>query len=448
MMITPDGIKISFGGRPGAGDRPVIARIFGFEEGKPEQTITRELVIPAGETVAEPLPFGLYNVQLTLPSGRILQRNVKVDENSDEVFHFMEDTASGSGFSLQESIGAGDQELLAESASATGNTSHEDYDWRLQHSDSIGDEPFGMRGGLAEFGQEKGLRYWVSPRPDVAPPPLAELTIGRGLPSGLLKRPPGKKGWTDQRPEEMRGNCGLWRIELESEVPPSESTRRWGRVELPDGRIELASLPLPWFCPSSGKFVRAELLVDPSRNEGAATTVAIRDKRLSGLLSYLDRGQAGAARPLLESIEQENLIEQTIGEKMSNPLAACAAAYVGLSVYPPNEREQWDSWLKTCTERFPGVPDAAIVHARRLILRPDDSAGNEEAAKALRRAHSAGPPFFSAGVSLLREMLLLLSADHGDLMPLADEAAQLAARVDPTQIFTVLRYAPATSPSE
>ena len=57
-------------------------------------------------------------------------------------------------------------------------------------------------------------------------------------------------------------------------------------------------------------------------------------------------------------------------------------------------------------------------------------------------AVNAGPPFFSAGVALLREMLLLLSVDYPDLKPLADQASELAGRVDPTQIFTVLRYAP------
>ena len=450
MMITPEGIKISFSGRPGAGDRAVVARIVGFEAGT-DETITRDLVIPAGETIEEPLPHGLYNVQLTLPSGRILQRNVKIDEKSDEVFHFLEDFAPGAGFSLQESSGSSDDDLLTESAVASGNTSLLDYEEALHRSTGIAETGSGIFGSVAGFVVGSvlptlGLRT-KAPRPER--PASAQLGIAVGSPPGLLENPPEDgEAWTGQTPAEQRGDTGLWRIPAGTDEPPSADTRRWARVELPDGRIEIASLPLPWFCAGSNEYIPAEVLVDPSRMDGASTTVAVPDKRLAGLLAYLDRGQSGAARPMLEELERENLIERTIFDKMSNPLAACAAAYVGLSVYPPNEREQWDTWLSVCMDRFPGVPDAAIVHARRLILRPDDRPGNAATADALRRAHAAGPPFFSAGAPLLREMLLLLSADHPDLLPLAKEAGQLTARVDQSQVFTVLRYAPPVSTAE
>jgi hypothetical protein len=127
---------------------------------------------------------------------------------------------------------------------------------------------------------------------------------------------------------------------------------------------------------------------------------------------------------------------------MSNPLAACAAAYVGLAVYPPNEQERWDGWLRNCMERFPGVPDAAIVHARRLILRPGISEDQTQAAAALRKACAAGIPYFSAGIFLLREMLLQLSVEHPDFVAMAEDVGRIAGRVDAGQIFTVLRYAP------
>jgi hypothetical protein len=207
--------------------------------------------------------------------------------------------------------------------------------------------------------------------------------------------------------------------------------------------VEIASLPLPWFCVGTASFAEAEILVDPSKVEGAATRVAVRDERLSSLLAFLDHGQAASAGPMLEALESENLIERTIYDKVNNPLAACAAAYVGLAVYLSGEREQWDGWLGNLANRFEGVPDAAIVHARRLILRPTPGEINPEAAQMLRRACKAGVPYFSAGVGLLREMLMQLSPDFPDLEPLAGNAARLAARVDAHQIFTVLRYAPA-----
>jgi hypothetical protein len=429
MMITPSGIKISYRGKSGAAadSLPVVVRIVGFATAEQDRQISREMVIPAGATVEENLPEGLYNVQLTLPSGRILQRNVKIDQDSNEAHEFLEDFAPSAGFSLQEASGRAGSEILAEAALASGTISESDY-FTQQGSST---EPVSEM--VKPLGTEQSLRQG---------PDRPQLAIGSGMGMSVTQKIPDTAGWTARPANEVRGKAALWRIRDTNDVPRSVETRIWARVELADGRVELASIPQPWFCTATGNFTPAEILVDPDRSEGAATAVAVQDSKLAGLLAYLDRGQAGAARPLLEDIEQQNLIEQTIFSKMSNSLAACAAAYVGLSVYPPNEREQWDNWLENCMRLFPGVPDAAIVHARRLLLRPDNSGSNEDAADALRKACAAGPPYFSAGVSLLREMLLLLSADHQDLGERVEDATALAARVDPTQIFTVVRFAP------
>ena len=444
MMITPTGITISFGGsRDGRPDqRPVVARIFGFARGAEEEPVHREMVVPAGQSVQEDLDAGIYCVQLTLPSGRILQRNVTIDEDSNETYQFFEDFAPGAGFSLQESAGRGAQDILAEAAAASGNTSSADYEKALTKAASLVESA-----RSEDRGTRLGFGYEVEPDHDVKAPPapqLASLTFHTGLdPRASATETPGPDGGEIVAPEQTSGDSAMWRIRVEQPEPPTRQNRRWARVELPDGRVELASLPLPWFSTATGNFAPAELMVDPSRMEGAATTVAVRAERLAGLLSYLDRGQSGAARPMLEELERDNVIEQTISDKMSNPLAACAAAYVGLAVYPPNEREQWDHWLANCMNRFPDIPDAAIVHARRLVLRPGRSEGNEAVAEALRRACKAGVPFFSAGIALLREMLALLSTDFPDLVPLAEDAGRLTSRADVSQVFTVLRYAPA-----
>jgi hypothetical protein len=251
-----------------------------------------------------------------------------------------------------------------------------------------------------------------------------------------------KIAWSKVSPADNHGDSAIWRLR-----DPNDATvylpRRWARIELASGGIEIASLPLPWFCVGRGEFLSVDVMVDPSRKAGAATTVAVRDEQLAGLLAFLDRGQAGAAGPLLAELERANVIEQAISDKMSNPLAACAAAYVGLAVYPPHEREQWDHWLGNCMRRFPEIPDAAIVHARRLILRPTSPTDNAVAAEALRAACAVGAPYFSAGVFLLREMLTLLAADFPDLASLVERANVLTSRVDASQAFTVARYAPA-----
>ena len=442
MMITPTGITISFAGTRGGEDdsRPVVARIVGFDQASQAQPIVREMVVPAGQSVEEKLPHGLYNVQLTLPTGRIIQRNVTIAEDTNESFRFFEDFAPGSGFSLQEASGRDDKTRLAKAATASGNTSEREYFSALRRS--LDEE--------REFRSRPSVAYKVDPKnppkppeepaPRPARPSHASVAVEVGLDPSDWGAQPAAGQATPLEPAETFGDSALWRIAHDDPAPPTRATRRWARIALPDGRVELASLPLPWFCSASNTHAPAEVLVDPAREGGAATTVAVRDTRLAGLLAYLDRGQAGAARPMLKELERDDLIRGTIFEKMVNPLAACAAAYVGLAVYDPAEREQWDQWLGNCMSRFPDIPDAAIVHARRLVLRPADGADNDRAAAALRLAMAAGVPFFSAGVLLLREMLLQLCADHADLETLADKAGRIAGRVDPGQVFTVLRY--------
>ncbi|MEG3148195.1 hypothetical protein U1839_26400 [Sphingomonas sp. RT2P30] len=436
-MISPTGLTISFGGTRGRSDdsRPVIARIAGFADGS-DQLLNHELVVPAGQSKEQRLPQGLYNVQLTLPSGRIIQRNVKIDVDSNETYRFFEDFGSGSGFSLQESVGRDDNAILADAAESSGNTSEADYREAQAKAASIPTDRQLRRS------RDTGPRSFSSQRSiQPNPPRVAQLSQGAGALDLASQEAGAAIRWSDVDPADHQGNSAIWRLRGDTNGVPTRLTRRWARVQLATGGVEIVSLPLPWFCVSRDEYLPADILVDPSRTGGAATTVAIRDEQLAGLLAFLDRGQASAAGPLLAELEQANIIEQTISDKMSNPLAACAAAYVGLAVYPPSEREQWDHWLGNCMRRFPDVPDAAIVHARRLILRPTGSEDNGVAASALRAACAAGVPFFSAGVFLLREMLTLLSADYADLRPLVERANILASRVDASQAFTVARYA-------
>ena len=437
MFVRPTGIAISFGGSPDRGgeSRPVVARIFGYAAGDEDgEPIMREMVVPAGQMVEEDLPHGLYNVQLRLPSGRVLQRNVTIDEDSHETYQFFEDFAPNAGFSLQESVGRDGQKVLAEAVVASGNTSNEDYEQALTKAAQLASDKRTISRDLS--------RFEVTPEieDEPTPPRLATLRVHQGDAPELDAAP----AWDSNAPEtstELHGDAALWRIAFVSDAPPQRATRRWAKVDLPGGGVEVASLPLPWFCPANDEFSSAEVLVDPSRS-GAATSVAVCDARLAGLLAYLDRGQAGSAGPLLEQLEKDDVIRDAIEGKRRNPLAACAAAYVGLAVYNPTEHEVWDRWLGNCMDWFPDVPDAAIVHARRLILRPTGPDDNAKAADALRKASKAGIPYFSAGVALQREMLTVLAPDHPDLAPLAAKAARLSSRVDPGQAFTVLRYAP------
>ena len=134
------------------------------------------------------------------------------------------------------------------------------------------------------------------------------------------------------------------------------------------------------------------------------------------------------------------VIESTIREKMRSPLAACAAAYVGLAIFEPSERERWDAWLPNLMNYFPWLPDGAIVHARRILQRPKHPREGDEALSALKRAYSCGIPYFAAGVLQLRDSLLLFSLKGDEARTMLDTVSRVASRVDPGQAFTVLRF--------
>lgn len=440
MIVAPTGITIRFDG-DGSGlreSRPVVARIFGFAEGH-EEPVTHQMVVPAGQAIEQPLDKGLYSVELTLSSGRVIQRNIRISDDSNETFRFLDDLAGPPGFSLQDAVTQSGSRIMEEAAAASAAESS---------SPPRGDQ--GLTSGPGQGGPKGLVRRLRRDRPATMPPgqlqserrKVASLAVRKGWTGeGLAAQPPAD-GWTSLAPTESDGTRALWRVTHAAPGQFQRQSRKWARIARADGGTEIASLPLPWFCTGSQGFAHADILVDPDRSTGAATRIAVNDEKLAGLLAFLDQGQASSARPMLEELERENVIEETIYTKMSNPLAACAAAYVGLAVYPPNEQERWDGWLRNCMERFPGVPDAAIVHARRLILRPGISEDQTQAAAALRKACAAGVPYFSAGIFLLREMLLQLSVEHPDFVAMAEDAGRIAGRVDAGQIFTVLRYAP------
>ncbi len=443
MMIRPSGITISLvgtGGNP-AESRPVIARIFGFAQGL-DEPVSHELIVAAGARVEQKLSEGLYNVELTLPSGRLLQRNVRISEDTHEDFQFLDDFGSATEVSLQEAVGGADGDVLSRVKAHGMPEESLQGEAPPRQSPGQGANLSGYRGGLFRTGTLSRARAAHKLVPTQLRPEVSLAIKYGGLPD-TWSTMPDDNDWVFLEPKDTMDGRQLWRIQPGEISNPVSYVRQWARIKRPDGSAEIASLPLPWFCSNPPNFTTADILFDPARSIGASMTVAINDVALSGLLSFLDRGQAAAAGPILETIEMHRLIEDTIYGKMGNPLAACAAGYVGLAALPADRRQRYDTWLKNCMERFPSIPDAAIINARRLVLRPRTADDNNRAAQALRQAVNAGIPYFSAGVVLLREMLLQLSYDHPDLKPLADKVELLVGRVDVTQAFTVLRFAPA-----
>jgi hypothetical protein len=241
------------------------------------------------------------------------------------------------------------------------------------------------------------------------------------------------------RPSATEDGVATWRQRWRASQNTTDvRRRRWGYAEMED-EVALASIPLPWFDIDSGRAVEVDLWHRETADGGARLTLRVADPHLEGLLEVLRHGRLGVARAIVDGLERGNTIDRVIYAKAQNPLAACAAAYVGLAIFDPAEQERWDSWLPNIRNRFRWLPDGAILHARRIMLRPRDRAETEQIMPALKEAFVAGIPFYSAGLQLMQEMMSVYCNDE-ESEDMARKVNRIASRLDTAEAFTVLRY--------
>lgn len=403
-----------------------------------EQLASRDVVVPAGPGagIFIDLEPGLYAIQLILPSGRVLQakRQVRANVTSRVVFSTTAPPQAWLAWQQFEGVALSENARPArarESAiparpSTTDAAPPISNRMRLKALDDQV-RTAAPSAGKSVSGPVARLGFVSDPRLDGS---SAWTFLGEGDVSGLANvRSAGG-------PDERQRGTHLWRVgNLQS-----ESDGGWARIEVPAG-LELVRLPLPWPTFSSVPSGVVELTIDgDAGHQRAATSILVRDPQLGGLLAYLARGRLGAARAIVDNLDNLGVITATIDAKLNNPLAACAAAYVGLAIFEPAEQERWDAWLPNLMNWFPLIPDGAILHARRILLRPRDEREAASVPGLLARAYATGVPYFSAGVELLRDMLRQTATQNLTGNVMLDSVSRLASRLESTEAFTVLRY--------
>ena len=473
---------------------PVAARIQGIlsSVGMAGNVAVHDVVIPANGTVDVPLAPGAYTIHVTMPSGRIVEQSC--DLSDDQRLPIMIESAPNEerGFSLQESTSTNVAQVLDNAVQSRS--------WEKATEAIIGKLPVAMQSEMRDSDLLKSLESHaeeeIAKLRDSGDPPTragglrkqggAQVTaLARRVLKGALneilsderaeatveavdntvsadetkislrfgdlalntgqdiwKSLASNAGaaalapWTLSQAPAAQDAAFLWRLEGNA---VAEHQRAIALAKDGEGGFELISIPAPWRCAIDHCLSPIDILIDASATGTAKSSIAVHDKALEGVLAYLDRGRLAAARPLVEELDGTDAIGAAIFHKMDNPLAACAAAYVGLAVFQPGESERWDSWLPNIMDRFPDIPDGAIVHARRIVLRPGHPDENKQALAALKQAYRAGLPYFGVGVQLLREMLTLFPADE-EAVTMLDAVSRVASRVDQSQMFTVLRY--------
>jgi hypothetical protein len=196
----------------------------------------------------------------------------------------------------------------------------------------------------------------------------------------------------------------------------SQFVRRYALVSDSSNHEILCVLPYPW-AKQSGNEASVEMLVAPDQpldadedvvKAGApwAVSTIARDDYVASVLSYFASGDDSAAAFLAEKAEE------LLFEKMTNPLAASAGAYVLVDQWL-RQRDtgrhtdwravDWLGWIDNLANRFPWLPDGEIL--RGWVALTGHASSVENARTAFLDAELRGIPFYTAGIRRLADGL-------------------------------------------
>lgn len=217
-------------------------------------------------------------------------------------------------------------------------------------------------------------------------------------------------------------------------------------------RVEFAALPHP-----AGENPRLDqhawmpcLVVDrlAGRADGM-TAVSFFDGRASpfdvsdwtALVGFLARRDFRTGGVMFAAIR--DTAETVMRFKTLNPFAAAAGALtlVGIGGTAPdrlNSREHGD-WLENLYRWFPGLPDGAVILARRRLVAARTRGDRARVRDLFLEAFDRGVPLYSLSIEWLAGGLERLAVEFPELGEKAKIARALADRVDQRRAFTVIR---------
>jgi hypothetical protein len=217
----------------------------------------------------------------------------------------------------------------------------------------------------------------------------------------------------------------------------------------------LCVLPYPWRN-ANGKEALVELLVGPDQRlemdqatigpvaPWSVSTLA-RDEKVAPVLSYFAAGDDSAA-VFLAAMGQDLLFE-----KMTNPFAASAGAYVLVDQWlrergAGSGEAKWLQWIDNLARWFPWLPDGEILRGWIALAGHASAPAIESARGAFVEAENRGIPFFTAGVRHLADGLARIAnqdkVDGRKDQAVVDALARIrrvASSTDPRFPFTTIR---------
>jgi hypothetical protein len=192
------------------------------------------------------------------------------------------------------------------------------------------------------------------------------------------------------------------------------------------GSEYVVTLPAPWGS------AQIEVLVNERQSPtGSAASVTVRDSRVGPALGYMVRGAFDSAATLVKDAES------MLYDKMTNPLAAVAGAYVLVGSELSERRRRWDPWLSRLRHDFHWMSDGSLLWAMRQLRRAHTEAEREGARDALVEAFDRGVPVFTLGLSRLIHGLSEFP-DDAECADRLDQARRLSWRVDMREPFVIV----------
>ena len=195
-------------------------------------------------------------------------------------------------------------------------------------------------------------------------------------------------------------------------LPELGQQGRW--LETPDRQ------PDPWV---------ANLLIDLEADNAARLIAYVQNARWLALLAYLARRDFVSGGAEFAALLGNDVLRDAVIEKVANPLAALAAALIGVATGRVAAVGVAQDWLRNLANWFPGVPDGPVILARHLLAQGK----TDEAAALLQAGYARGVPVYSLAVDWLAEGMVALELDG------AEVARRWSRLVDPGRAFSVLR---------
>ncbi|MGH2396081.1 MAG: hypothetical protein ACRDF5_10400 [bacterium] len=367
--------------------------------GSEEKTIRRLVPIgPHGRTELIDVPAGRLAIQVRLPSGEILNRDIVLPDGQEST-------------------------VVLE----TRSSPHEWMSWPrfLSKAAQTAPEPEGVGYRIRDLHPALWVRR-QNGTIELRPGPLwhEDVDAGRRLVSYTFTG--SVAGW-GERPF------------LTIDPAPPSSTM-------------LATIPLPWS--REGQVPRVQVVIRLAKGEERDDVdVLVHDPWLAPMLGYLESGDLAAARQFEASVLEN--AEDLLSEKAMNPIAAAAGAYLLLQT---RALQRLHDWPRNLAARFDWLPDGAIIYATQMLRTRDR---NKKAIReALLSAAKRGAPVFVEGVQLLGDGLRVLAnyeatgseapgqyrrrrADE-QFEALSEWVAALESATRPDTLFTILEAEDAT----